>query len=147
MAISRFVVILNLLSGLSSPAWAEVIVKDAWVRATIGASKVTAAYAIVVNTGPSDDVLIEVSTPMAGVSHIHLSAMTDGIMRMEPVAALPIPANSEVALSPGGYHVMIVGVNAPLVVNDRVSLTLKFRDQGDVKVGAVVMPMMHIGGY
>lgn len=124
----------------------EVIVKDAWVRATPGAATVSAGYAVIANRGETDDVLTGVKTPVAGMTRLHASVGTDGVMRMDEVSALAIPAGTEVALKPGGYHVMIMDLETPLNAGAEIPLTFTFRKRGDVRVGARVMPVAATGG-
>jgi len=137
---------LGFLFLLAAPAYAEVTIKEAWVRATPGAAKVTAGYATVSNSGPGDDVLIRIETPDAGMSHLHSSQGKDGVMRMEAVPELQIPAGKNVALTPGGYHVMIMGLKMSLKAGDELPLTFVFKTQGPVKVTAKVMPLSYSGG-
>lgn len=139
------IVLVSVVASLSTPTLAEVTVKDAWVRATPGNAKVTAAYAVLVNTGAADDVLIGVSALSAGMAHLHASEGEDGVMRMDSVEKLPIPAKKEVALAPGNYHVMIMGLKAPLKVGEEIPLTFSFQHQGDVDVKAKVMPLAYQG--
>ena len=115
--------------------------QNVWVRATAGAGKVTAAYGEIVNSGTTDDELVSVSTPKASMSHIHKTSETGGVMKMEAVHSLIIPANGRVELKPGGYHVMISNVTRPLKVGDTVELTFTFRNQGPVKVIADAIPL------
>jgi len=130
---------------LATPALAEVTVKDAWVRATPGAAKVSAGYAVIVNDGKSDDVLLAVRTPLAGMAQLHASAAADGVMRMESVDELVVPAGMEVVLQPGDYHLMFMGLRKPLQVGDDIPLTFSFKNQGDVTVSARVMPLSASG--
>lgn len=140
-----FAFMIGAVAAFSVPAFAEVTVKDAWVRATPGNAKVSAAYAIMTNTGSFDDVLIGVRTPSAGVAHLHASEGKDGIMRMNSVEQLPVPAKRDVALAPGSYHIMIMELRAPLKVGDKLPLVFSFKNQGDVTVSAKVMPLNYAG--
>ena len=69
---------------------------------------------------------------------VHSTETLDGVARMRMVAASPIPAKATVALSPGGTHVMLSGMTAPLVVGERVDLDLRFEKAGNKKVAVVV---------
>jgi len=137
--------LVGVVALLSTPALAEVTVKDAWVRATPGNAKVTAAYAVLSNTGPADDVLIGVRTPSAGMAHLHAADGKDGVMRMDNIEKLSVPAGKEVALAPGSYHVMIMGLKTSLKVGEVFPLIFSFQRQGDVHVSAQVMPLTYGG--
>ena len=57
---------------------------------------------------------------------------------MRPVNALDIKAGTGVSLSPGGYHIMLIGLSAPLSVGDQVELTLTFENAGKINITAPV---------
>jgi hypothetical protein len=64
--------------------------------------------------------------------------MKDNVMSMSPVEAIEVPANGQVELKPGGYHVMLVGLKQDLKVGDIVKLTLVFEKAGRIDVEAEV---------
>jgi len=112
---------LLLTAGL---AQAQVVVANAWVRATVPQQKSTGAFLQI--KSPTDVKLISVSTPSAGVAEVHEMAMDGDVMRMRPVASLAVPAGKLVELKPGGYHVMLMDLKGPLKTGDAVVLTLVF---------------------
>ena len=129
----------------STVAWAAspVVVSDAWVRGTVGAQTATGAFMTL--TAPADTELVAVATPAAGTAELHEMKMDAGVMKMRPVASIPLPAGKPVQLSPGGFHVMLVGLKAPLPAEQPVTLTLTFRDKAGVRttqdVRASVRPL------
>ena len=123
------------------PARAEISVHNAWVRATVGTGRPTAGYAEIENTGPADDVLVSVRTTVAAMAGVHQTVSEGGIMKMEPVAALPVPAGKVTKLEPGGYHIMIMDVIKPLKAGDTVDMTFTFKKQGPLKVTAKIAPL------
>ena len=64
--------------------------------------------------------------------------MGDGAMTMQPVDSIELPAGEEVALEPGGYHIMLLDLVAPLEVGDTFEITLTFENAGEVTVTAEV---------
>lgn len=134
--------VLGFATLTASPAAAEIVVQDVWVRATAGAGKVTAGYGIIRNTGDEEDHLLSVGTPVAGMAHIHQSSRESGIMKMDPVDQLTIPAGGEVALAPGAtYHFMLMNLSQPLKVGETIELLLTFKNAGPVKATATVQPL------
>ncbi len=114
--------------GLVGAAWAQpVSVSDAWVRATVAGQTATGAFMTLSAQQPSQ--LIRVSSPVAGVVEIHEMKMEKDVMKM---AALPtglaLPAGKPVELKPGGYHIMLMDLKAPLSADASVPLTLTFQD-------------------
>jgi len=115
---------------------AKVEVTKAWARATPGKSTIGAAYATV--TAPADDRLIAAATPVAGAAEIHQHTMENGVMKMRQVDAVPLPAGQAVTLSPGGYHIMLMDLKAPLVAGQSFPLTLTFEKAGTVETKVMV---------
>lgn len=60
------------------------------------------------------------------------------MMSMRPVEKIPVPAGETVNLQPGGYHIMLMDLAAPLEVGSTIEVTLTFENAGDVKVEAEV---------
>ena len=134
---------LPLLAGMavSQSAMADIVVREVWVRATPGTSRGSAAYALIENLGSKADRLLQVSSPDAEKVEIHESKSTGGIMSMSPVEMVPVPARDKIALKPGGFHVMIMGLSRPLKAGERLPLTFSFEFFGDVDVEAMVSPL------
>jgi len=112
-----------------------------YARATPPGADIGGAYMTIGNSGSTDDTLVSASTPVAGSVQIHTMSMDGNVMRMREVASLDIPPGKEVALNPGGYHLMLVGLKKPLVEGTRVPLTLRFAHAGAIDVEAAVQSM------
>jgi copper(I)-binding protein len=90
-------------------------------------------------TAPTADRLLSVSSPDANLVQIHESRIESGMMMMgELREGLPLPANESVALKPGGNHLMLMGVDRPLVAGDTVTLELTFASSAPVELKATV---------
>jgi periplasmic copper chaperone A len=103
-------------------SFAQVKVDDPWVRATVAPQKATGAFMQLTAAKPLK--VVAASSPVAGVVEIHEMKMDDGVMKMRAVDALPLPAGQVVALKPGSYHVMLMGLKAPIKAGETVPLTL-----------------------
>jgi copper(I)-binding protein len=129
-------------TGTASPAASagagSMTVQDAWARpAAMGGT--SAAYFVVSNGTGTEDALIDVSTPAAGSASLHETMAADsGMTGMQPVAEIPIPAGGSATLGPGGYHVMLMDLPAPLEIGATLELTLTFRNAEPVTVRATV---------
>jgi hypothetical protein len=77
--------------------------------------------------------LVGVSSPAAGVAEVHEMKMENDIMRMRSVTGLDLPAGQTVSLKPGGYHVMLLDLKAPLAKDSTVPVTLRFKDAKGVE--------------
>lgn len=111
--------LLSLAAQAQSPA---VKVDDPWVRATVAPQKATGAFMQLTSAQAAK--VVAASSPVAGMVEIHEMKMDDGVMKMRPVDALPLPAGQAVALKPGSYHVMLIGLKAPIKAGEVVPLTL-----------------------
>lgn len=139
---------LALLGGCSSSAASPspgITVTGAWARAASAAAGAGAAYATITNAGSAADALIGASSPAAATVEVHETmemgspdASGGGMMGMQPVARVEIPAGGSLQLKPGGYHVMLVGLVRDLAVGDTIDLTLKFERAGTITVKAQV---------
>ena len=112
---------------MSSGALAQVTVHDPWVRGTVEGQRVTGAFMQLVAAG--DTVLVAATSPIASAVEIHEMAMEGGMMKMRALDRLPLTAGKPVDLKPGGYHVMLVGLQKPVVAGEEVPITLTFEDR------------------
>jgi copper(I)-binding protein len=111
-----------LFIALAAQAQAQVKVDDPWVRATVAPQKATGAFMQLTSAKPVK--VVAASSPVAGMVEIHEMKMEDGVMKMRAVDALPLPAGQPVALKPGSYHVMLMGLKGQIKAGDSVPLTL-----------------------
>lgn len=111
--------------------------RDAWVRANPPGAP-TAAYFTLVNPSPRAARLVRIETDAFRRVEIHATKHENGVMAMHPVEALEVPANGEVALAPGGLHVMLYGAARPYRAGDTVNLVLHFEGGERLRVAAEV---------
>ena len=65
-------------------------------------------------------------------------AMQGDVMRMREVNAIDLPAGKTVELKPGGLHIMLVGLKAPLKAGERFAMKLRFEKAGEVTIDVPV---------
>lgn len=104
-----------------------------WAKASAGMAANGAAFLKISNSGQADR-LISAQTPAADRAELHTHSMEGGVMKMRQVEAIDVPASGAVALEPGGLHVMLFGLKAPLKEKDRMPLTLTFEKAGSITV-------------
>ena len=126
----------------------DIQIADAWARETVAGQSGTAAYMTIENRGSGDDRLQGVSAQAPVAASLHETSTNGGISSMRPLASgLAVPAGETVALKPGGAHVMISGLTAPLQKGSRLKLVLRFERSGekpvDFKVGRAMGGMSH----
>jgi periplasmic copper chaperone A len=116
-----------------SAASGNLVVTQAWSRATPGGAKVAGGYLTIENRGTAPDRLLSGSTGLAKKLEIHEMAVNGGVMTMRPVAdGLTIEPGGSVKFAPGGYHLMFVDLNAPLRQGEQVPVTLTFERAGAI---------------
>ena len=125
--------VLLLLTFISTPALAQITVTDAWTRATAPGAKIAAGYMTIRNARKTPDKLVAASSPAAEKVETHVTVKDGDIFRMREVKGYDIPAGGTFELKPGGAHLMLVNVKAPLKEGDRVPLTMRFERAGVVK--------------
>jgi copper(I)-binding protein len=108
-------------SASSAPS---VTVGDAWVRAMPPTQKNTAAYFVVKNTGDAEIVVIGAASDSAQDAQIHHSRQVDGYMRMERLERIMLAPGETVEFTPGGIHLMLLGLERMPAVGSTVNLCL-----------------------
>jgi copper(I)-binding protein len=113
----------------------DLVISQAWSRATPGGAKVAGGYLTIENKGAVADRLIGGSVDAAARVEVHEMAMNNGVMTMRPVeGGLPIEPGKTVKLAPGGYHLMMFELKSQFKQGDKVPVTLQFEKAGKVNV-------------
>jgi copper(I)-binding protein/predicted DsbA family dithiol-disulfide isomerase len=113
--------------GMPVATSGPISVHAPWTRASMMMELANAAYMVIRNDGDIDDALVGASSPVAGVAELHRTSRdAEGSMAMAPVAEIPLPAGADTALEPGGYHIMLIDLAAPLADGDVIDVTLEF---------------------
>lgn len=107
-----------------------------WARPAVG--KTGAVYFVIKNSGTTADALVRVETDVAEKAQIHTMTMDGNVMRMRELDRLEIPAGQSVAVAPGGIHIMLIGLKAPLKAGDKFPMKLVFEKAGAVDVSVYV---------
>jgi copper(I)-binding protein len=125
---------------LAGPAAADgLAVRQAWARATPPGATVAAVYLTLDNSGGGADRLLSVSTDVAERPEVHVTVHDGDVVRMRRTEPLDIGAGERVAFEPGGRHLMLMGLKAPLVQGSRITVTLRFEKAGPVSFEADVL--------
>jgi copper(I)-binding protein len=113
----------------------DLVISQAWSRATPGGAKVAGGFMTIENKGTAPDKLIAVSAEIAGKAEVHEMAMDNGVMKMRPLdKGLVIEPGKTVKLAPGGNHVMLQDLKGPFKEGQKVPVTLEFEKAGKVSV-------------
>ena len=143
-----------LLTACAGPATAgpKISVENAWARpAAVGSMSGTsdmqgmsdmsgmsdsgtnsAAYFVIVNAGSEADTLLGVSSEVASQAEMHETRIENDVAKMVPVSRVDVPARGRVEFKPGGYHVMLIGLNQDLKEGNTIKLTFQFEKSGTI---------------
>lgn len=136
----RLLILLAATGALAASALAhdytqgEIHILKPWSRPLPPVSVNGAAYMTLVNKGSTADRLLSVSTPMARKAELHTHTMEGGVMKMRRVETIELVPGKPTVLEPGGVHVMMMGIEKPLVDGGSFPLTLNFEHAGTVEV-------------
>ena len=137
-----FVTCLLIASGAMGQT-GQLEINTPWARATPGRAENGAAYLTIVS--PTADRLTAVSSPAAKKVELHTMSMEGGVMRMRPLAAIDIAAGQTVTLTPGGVHIMLLGLTQPLREGKSFPLTLSFDHAGQRQVTVAIEKAFAVG--
>jgi copper(I)-binding protein len=113
----------------------DLVISQAWSRATPGGAKTGGGYLTIENKGSAPDRLIGASADVAGEVEVHEMSVKDGVMTMRPLEkGLTIDPGKTVKLAPGGNHLMMMNLKSPLKQGDKLPVTLQFEKAGKVAV-------------
>jgi copper(I)-binding protein len=145
LRLSTLGVLLSLSAGVSLAGdykLGALEIGQPWSRATPPTAPTGGGFLTITNKGAMPDRLIAARSPAAEQAQVHQMKMEGDVMRMRELdRGLEIPAGSTVTLAPGGYHLMLVGLKAPLKPGMHVPVTLVFEKAGSIDVELDVQAM------
>ena len=134
--------IASLLVAACVPA-GGVIIKDAFVRASPAGAQTGGAFATIVNNGQAADRLVSASSPAAETVELHETVDENGVMKMvHHPEGWEIPSGGTLELKPGGKHIMLIDLTAPLEAGKKIQITLNFQKTGAQTIEVPVQSLM-----
>jgi hypothetical protein len=130
-----FVLVIALLLTLSacSSSPGDIEVHNAWVRPTAKGEN-AAVYLSLHNHSSTGDELIGASSNVADSVELHESMMENDVMRMHRVDSVPLAADEEIMLEPGGLHIMLIGLKQDLALGEHIGVVLHFKNHEDIAI-------------
>ena len=128
-----------LSTGVLAGAADNVSVQDPYVRLAPPNALATGAFMVIKNNGDQGVKVLKADNPVSRVTELHTHINDGGVMKMRPVPAIDIKAKGEAVLKPGGLHVMLIDLKAPMKEGDSVPITLTFDDGSSKQVDAKVV--------
>lgn len=115
----------------------DIDIGHPYARVTAPGQPTGGGYLKLDNKG-RDDKLLSARAAVSASVELHSMSMDGDVMRMRQVDAIALPAGKLVELKPGGFHIMFVGLKAPLKAGDKFPMTLKFEKAGEVEVTVII---------
>jgi copper(I)-binding protein len=138
------VILAAILIALPGWATAEITVEGAWVRMPPPVADTAAAYLVLNNSGETDVNITSVESAAAGKPEFHSMDMNDGMMHMQKMEKVVVPAHGKIEFAPGADHLMLKDLKKKLNAGDHVVLKLNTSDGQTVEVHAEVRDMRKI---
>jgi copper(I)-binding protein len=121
-----------------------ISLEHVWARASAGGATTGAVYFTIVDNGAPDR-LVGVSTPAAASAQLHESINDNGVMKMRAAPSIALETGKPVTFKPGGHHVMLFGLKAPLKAGGDFPLTLTFEHAPPMTVTTAVEAVGSMG--
>ncbi len=152
LTVSRLLILLSLSFGGSllgainfAAAAGDIAIIDPYVRAIPPGQTVSAAFLQIENNSEKARFIINATSPVSRVVELHSHVHENGMMKMRRVEAIEIPAMGKTVLKPGGLHIMLIDLHDSLKLDQKVSITLEFKDGTQQNFEAPVRKIMMKG--
>ena len=117
----------------------SIDISEVWIREVPVNSDITALYFEVKNGGSSDDIIVSVNTHLSEKAEIHNTVINSGgSAKMERLEEVVVPSRDTVSFSPGGMHVMLIGLNKNIKTGEEYQVNINFKNSGNKIVKARV---------
>jgi copper(I)-binding protein len=145
LRIAHILLLIGLVAGCAAPTPStlekgkdRIYIENVWMRPSPLPEGNSAIYFTIVNPLDRADRLLAVSSQL-GMTGLHESVTENNIVRMEARPdGFEIAPRSSLELTPGGKHIMVMGIAEPLAVGETVTVTLNFEMVGDVTIAVPV---------
>jgi protein SCO1/2 len=131
----------RLVLASSAAADTPIRLEGSWVRRAPvmpDSPSNAAAYVTILNRGKASDALLSAMADVAASVELHETRNMSGMMMMERVPRIVVPAGARIELKPGAHHLMLTGLKQALGPGQTVTLTLVFERAGPIATRAEV---------
>lgn len=118
--------------GVAQQVQGDIAVSNAWLRPTIEGQDATGAYLTI--TAGQALALVGATSPAAEIIEVHEMKMDGDVMRMRRAEKLNLEPGQPLALKPGGFHLMMMALPAPIPQGQAVDLVLNFEKPDGTKI-------------
>lgn len=136
----------TMASAMSKDEASQIEVSNPYAREVPPGAMASASFMMLKNTSDHDIYLIEADSKVAKSVELHTHIHDNGVMRMRQVPDIKIPAHGMTMLQPGGFHIMLIGLQQKLVKGENIQITLTFKDGSHKTVTMPVKAIQGMGG-
>ncbi|MFK8047407.1 MAG: copper chaperone PCu(A)C [Halioglobus sp.] len=104
-----FAIVMGVASA-SAVSTEDLQIENAWIRAMPPTQRMTAGYLDIHNPGTIPVEILGARAGIAKLAEIHTSQEIDGYVRMQHLERFTINPGATISLSPGGMHLMLMGL-------------------------------------
>lgn len=133
-----------LAAGSNLQAQSQLNWSAGYVNAPIPGQGAIAGYLSITNSGDEDDTLIGFSSAVAQMVQLHESSMSEGMMSMKHLPSIVVPAGGSLQMQPGGFHLMIMGVDNEVFEAGSLDIDIQFASGAMITV-TLPIKSMHVG--
>lgn len=123
--------------ALAAGSASAIEVSAAWARPTAPGAQVGGGF-LTLHGGATGDRLLSATSPAAATVELHTHVMDGGVARMRAVPVIEVAAGGKVELKPGGLHLMLIKLKAPLKAGEVVPVKLRFEKAGEIEARLTV---------
>ncbi|MDD7804209.1 MAG: copper chaperone PCu(A)C [Endozoicomonas sp. (ex Botrylloides leachii)] len=137
--------LLVLTGGCQQSKTEGITYSDNYIRAPIANGSTSSGYITLVNeTGhPIKLTGLSIASTIAEKAGLYGYVSSDGKTKMYKVASINLPIGKPVALLPGGYHIMLMGLKHPLTPATDIAVTFEFSNGEKLVVAMPVKAAQH----
>ncbi|GIL18276.1 MAG: hypothetical protein BroJett040_20270 [Oligoflexia bacterium] len=107
----------------------DIVVEDHYIRMMPPGSENTAAFMKLKNKGSKDAELVGGESDLSASVEVHGHRQEGNVFKMVQVDKIVVPAQGEIELKPGGFHIMFMKLKKDLKENQQAKFTLVFADK------------------
>ncbi|WP_448190291.1 copper chaperone PCu(A)C [Azospirillum sp. sgz301742] len=134
LALAALWVALPGAAGADAIRSSDLVVEQAWARATPASAPTGAAYLTIRNTGQQPDRITAMQAPVAGHVMAHETKQEGDVLKMQEAGPLALRPGGIVEMKPGGTHIMLMGLKGGLKPGQEFPLAVTFERAGTVQV-------------
>lgn len=110
-----------------------------WIRAMPPMVMSTAGYVEIHNSSYVADKLLKIWSSEVTLIEVHQTKQVGDMLKMLPTKNISVPPKGKLVMQPGGYHLMMMGIKAPLIENEIIKIYFEFETAGIIDMNFPIL--------